>query len=144
MQRVADATGGALLELFYVDTLDFAYDDGADPMREGKMAAQLAFLRIAMAACLDGERVERAAVAGKVRAEANSRRARMACGAGGFGDDGGLRGLPCDGCLKRPVVVSSMAGHMDVVRCGDGVLMVFCPARAALPGGGLEALPEVG
>lgn len=44
----------ALLELFRVETLDFAYDGKADPMREHKMAAQMAFLRIAMAACVDG------------------------------------------------------------------------------------------
>ena len=38
----------ALLEMFRVETLDFAYDGKADPMRERKMAAQMAFLRIAM------------------------------------------------------------------------------------------------
>ena len=103
----------------------------------------MAFLRIAMAACVDGERVGRAEVAGKMEAEADRWRVRMALGLAGGHGDCSCR-LACNECLRRPEVVSSMAGRMDVVRCGDGVLMVFCLARAALSGDGLEALPEVG
>lgn len=78
----------------------------------------------------------RAEVAGKVEAEADRRRARMAYGMCPA-HDGCSSGLACDECLRRPEVVSSVAGRMDVVRCGEGMMLVFCPAAraaACLPG----------
>lgn len=142
----------AMLELFSADTRDFVLDCDDDPLREGKKAAQLAFLRIAMAACLDGENVGRADVRGQVEAEADRRRAKMGMGASnGRADDSGqahaVACCRCGECASRPELVESVFGAMDVLSFDGELVLVFRPMGENVrenPFGQVELQPLAG